>query len=362
MTHEDAFLQAIIESPDDDVPRLVFADWLDDHGQHERAEFIRVQCELARAEAGEGTRSDEPEARERELVEGHGREWAGRLHGLADDYWFRRGFVEEVEIDADALLAHAPAVFASAPVRHARLRGVHEDLAPLAASPWLARLRGVGLSYGWYQINDGDLAALATLPPLLRLLESLFVIECHLSEEGLRPLVCSPHLLCLRSLHLSECWLHGEAGVRPLADSPRLGGLTELWLDRNGLGDAGAGALAGSANCRGLTHLGLAECEVGDAGAEALARSPHLGRLTGLYLAGNEVGDAGAAALAGSTSLAAVEYLHLRRNRISDAGARAFAASPHLGGLRGLVLDGNEIGPEGAAALRARFGTRVRLD
>jgi uncharacterized protein (TIGR02996 family) len=42
-----AFIAAIIAEPDDDVPRLVFADWLDEHGQPERSEFIRVQVELA---------------------------------------------------------------------------------------------------------------------------------------------------------------------------------------------------------------------------------------------------------------------------------------------------------------------------
>ncbi len=52
MTHEQAFLQAIIETPADDTPRLVYADWLEERGQPgdaERAEFIRVQCELAKA-------------------------------------------------------------------------------------------------------------------------------------------------------------------------------------------------------------------------------------------------------------------------------------------------------------------------
>jgi uncharacterized protein (TIGR02996 family) len=29
---QDDFLRAICESPDDDAPRLVFADWLDEHG------------------------------------------------------------------------------------------------------------------------------------------------------------------------------------------------------------------------------------------------------------------------------------------------------------------------------------------
>jgi uncharacterized protein (TIGR02996 family) len=43
MSHDEAFLQAIIESPDDDAPRLVYADWLDEHGQPVRADFIRVQ-------------------------------------------------------------------------------------------------------------------------------------------------------------------------------------------------------------------------------------------------------------------------------------------------------------------------------
>jgi uncharacterized protein (TIGR02996 family) len=28
----------------DDTPRLIYADWLEDHGQPELAEFIRVQC------------------------------------------------------------------------------------------------------------------------------------------------------------------------------------------------------------------------------------------------------------------------------------------------------------------------------
>jgi uncharacterized protein (TIGR02996 family) len=42
-----AFLAAIRASPADDLPRLVYADWLDEHGQPERAEFIRVGCELA---------------------------------------------------------------------------------------------------------------------------------------------------------------------------------------------------------------------------------------------------------------------------------------------------------------------------
>lgn len=45
---EQALLRAILTNSDDDLPRLVLADWLDEHGgDPDRAEFIRVQCELA---------------------------------------------------------------------------------------------------------------------------------------------------------------------------------------------------------------------------------------------------------------------------------------------------------------------------
>jgi uncharacterized protein (TIGR02996 family) len=42
-----ALLRAVVEDPGDVASRLVYSDWLDDHGEGERAEFIRVQCELA---------------------------------------------------------------------------------------------------------------------------------------------------------------------------------------------------------------------------------------------------------------------------------------------------------------------------
>ena len=46
MTNAD-FLQAILADPDDDTPRLIYADWLEEQGDP-RGEFIRVQCELAK--------------------------------------------------------------------------------------------------------------------------------------------------------------------------------------------------------------------------------------------------------------------------------------------------------------------------
>lgn len=44
----EAFLRGILENPLDDTVRLVYADYLEEHGGDERAEFIRVQCEYSR--------------------------------------------------------------------------------------------------------------------------------------------------------------------------------------------------------------------------------------------------------------------------------------------------------------------------
>lgn len=49
-------LHAILAHPEDDAPRLVYADWLEERGQAERAELIRVQCEIVREESYPGDR------------------------------------------------------------------------------------------------------------------------------------------------------------------------------------------------------------------------------------------------------------------------------------------------------------------
>jgi uncharacterized protein (TIGR02996 family) len=48
MSQDAGFLQDIVAHPEDDTPRLIYADWLEDHGDPDRAAFIRVQCALAR--------------------------------------------------------------------------------------------------------------------------------------------------------------------------------------------------------------------------------------------------------------------------------------------------------------------------
>ena len=141
MGDEDlALLAAVCANPEDDTPRLVYADWLEDHDLPERAEFIRVQCELARlacevpgyCSSGMGEcwpclQADELRRRERELLTGRWHEWfavfsavptlCGNLPdpGGFDRSHFRRvtfarGFVDSVTCTAADFLAHADAL------------------------------------------------------------------------------------------------------------------------------------------------------------------------------------------------------------------------------------------------------------
>jgi uncharacterized protein (TIGR02996 family) len=78
MSPDNPFLKALLAQPDDDTLRLAMADWLDENEDPARAEFIRVQVELARG-VEERERRVALEKRQAELLVGHEREWVRPL-------------------------------------------------------------------------------------------------------------------------------------------------------------------------------------------------------------------------------------------------------------------------------------------
>lgn len=129
MTPRDAFLQAVIEDRDSDLPRLVFADWLDENGDEaERAwaEFIRLRCALScTADGVLATCRDHAESlavsRDLHLLYRYGRQWLPKVYAAAGDAvitnaWWSRGFVRLVELNAADWLSHADAVLAATPL------------------------------------------------------------------------------------------------------------------------------------------------------------------------------------------------------------------------------------------------------
>lgn len=74
MSDRESFVAAIAANPADDLPRLVFADWLDEHDDPERAEFIRTQIRWHHADDEERKELDR---REEELFREHWPRWFG---------------------------------------------------------------------------------------------------------------------------------------------------------------------------------------------------------------------------------------------------------------------------------------------
>jgi uncharacterized protein (TIGR02996 family) len=373
-----ALFAGVLGAPDEDAPRLVLADWLEENGVTERAEFIRLQIELARLPHRD-PRRQELKARERDLLEAHDKEWCVPIKSFKNAHFspeFRRGFQDEVTCSHwKAFHTQADALFAAAP-----LRGLHVEKLPprnvkaLAQSPLLARLRALRLRPGF---GDEELSGLVNSPHVasLKELELTGSSEGTIGHAGARALAESPHLTNLTSLQLSSLEI-GDEGVTALAQSPilanltrldldschfgadgvvalasaTLGPLTELYLSWNRIGPAATGLLSRPV-LADLETLFLRDCAVGPEGARAVAEARHLTALQHLWLDCNAIGPEGAADLAGASHLASLRGLNLGRNDLGDDGVAALAASPYLANLVFLGLHENRLGPAGVAAL-----------
>ena len=275
------FLQAILDAPNNDAPRLVYADWLDEHGDA-HGELIRVQCELSRHRIGDPDRRD-LEQRERRLLSKHAVAWFGPLKSLRRDDNPTRGFLPPIKLSAwQAHYGHW--TDSPLPLRveldHTLASHPQRDpaLASLLDSPRLGRLTGLRLRPPepelpdrWSSIHYGETAVLDA-----RAIRAQVDWACTA--------LASLHRRLLRTLDLSNSPLTPEALER-LFDCPHLRGLGRLSLRRTGLNDA---ALA------------------------KLARCPHLADLTDLDLTGNPLADL--TPLLAPGSLPRLRHLHLGKN------------------------------------------------
>lgn len=196
---EAEFLRAIVARPADDTVRLVYADWLDERGETDRAAFIRVQIELARRPEDDPRRA---ELATRELVLfGVARSgWLAREYptryggGFCSDY--RRGFAHRLCVDAapasfEAFLVAAPELFARAPIAELHF-------CPHIETDWNSNQQ-----YGW-RMGARQIERLADVPELARL--SRFQIDSPTADlSGIaRALIANPHLRAVPRLHFQN--------------------------------------------------------------------------------------------------------------------------------------------------------------
>lgn len=371
MTDADAFLQTILDDPDDDLPRLIFADWLEEHGDTGRAEFIRAQLERATLPVG-SDRSQQLLGRERTLLRQHGAHWLqpirqamgdpqqpGAVRQLVESAlgrreitswgWhlengveYRRGFVHSLSMTTAALNAYGEAVVRLAPIEEIIL-DVHypfTELTFVAPAP-LARVRSLTVFGPNLMRPIGELLGVP-LPKLRSL-----CLAGAITPEELDPAFVLPLTAIASALHHLELFGGQYIGSRRnVWQSSRffdydliaallrlpLDELQSLTLDCGGFGDRAAALLATNRPWPKLTALRLPRC--------------HLQNVT---------------AFANSPNFPALAMLDLEDNYINDASALALANSPHLPNLALVYLKGNPLSGVVRDVLRERFGAGLRL-
>lgn len=231
MSEREGLLSAIAADPADDTPRLVLADWLDEHDDP-LGEFIRVQMALEPLRiplanpaeefernkrlrgippGGEYKDASWPVARqldrEGELLKAHRVAWLGEVASLGEDHpnhfepEFRRGFVASAQIGLTALRQHGFAVRRCCPALQRLIvlgtLGRGKELASCAALAGLSDL----LLAGW--LRPDDAAAIANS----RHLKHLRSLTVWIGNEGDGP-ACGnlSKLPGLRDLTLVQMW------------------------------------------------------------------------------------------------------------------------------------------------------------
>ena len=347
-------LEALIRAqPASLEPYLVYADWLQAHGDP-RGELIGLQCALLQAR---GERLASLRQRERQLLGQHARHFLGPNHrlfmspDLAELRW-HCGFLLAATLGAhwDHSVTAAELVGALLRLNSARLlEGLTVGLADnegendytdvvdaiASTSPHQALTT---LSIGECQSDEASLPITNSgdLTPLYRALPGLRALS-------VRAGIIQPGKIVLpeiREFTYITCGLRRPALHRFCAAQwPRLEKMV-LYL-----GEAAAGSdctmadmerlLASLGGLAGLTHLGLVNSELADMLPEALIRSKVLPRL---------------------------EWLDLSMGMMSNSGAQILATNAdYFGHLSWLDLDRSYIGPQGQKSLRQAFGARVHL-
>jgi len=386
-----ALFAQLLEHPDDDAPRLVYADVLSGAGDP-RGELIALQCRLA-ATPDDGARRRIRIA-ENKLLAAHGPAWEREVREAVGDEIFeltwRRGFIHHLTTRFEAL-DHVAAVVEAAPLLRSwtatslqPLRDV-ESLAVLFAVPAFAQLDTlhVGLPVG------NSLAFAVAESPHLHGLRSLTVEGSELpfdladpdsvplDAEGVRALSQAPTLSNLRSLGLAQDEVDAVA-VEALADArfalerftlrslafddeaalvlatrPEFGSLRHLELRFSSMTARGAAALAGSSSLERLESLDLEACRFGTRGGPAFFRALRLPALHTLRLKGAEMGDEGVRALLAHPVARSLRTLDLGINRLSAGGLLDLARAPSLSGLERLLLNDDSIDEDTVAAFAA---------
>lgn len=323
----EPFLAAIRAEVFDDTPRLVFADWLDENGDPERAELIRAQYKL------QHMRPDDPAiqdiaARCEALMRDHWSRWTAQFPPSirATRQYFVRGFVTAFSLTGAQFVKYGAEL--------ARLTAI-DDLSITRStvealrSPALADVGGLHLA-----IADSERVTALAEHPNLSNLRYLFV-----SNGADNGLTYKP------TVRLSR------GAVSKLLFNQTLFGLQRFELNGTRHGDAVAEGIASGAYTR-LTDLALYSSDLSADGLKVLVNSASAPALTDLHIAGNPIGDEGIRHMVEAPRLTQLQSLNVMECGLTIEAVRLLAAWPGLRTVRWLQLGHNSVSKEHAELIR----------
>ncbi len=328
-------MEAIAAAPHEDAPRLVAADWFEEHGQPERGELIAVQCNLERLDAASPER-EQLEARMHELLRDLRPGWKPNIFNV--EVGLVRGFAGTALGEPGDLLAASQQLAELAlPVQRVALNSLGDTraLEKLVGTPFWAGVRVLHLS----DLDDLSAAALFGSGKLGQLEHLLIERSGDLDRSSWALLARSDALPRLRSLRLSYAnaaqWIRAQPALpalevlglekcelkhddlKRLTRAPAWQRLQTLVLHLTPLFAEG-GAVIATAAPPSLRALDLSWCQLGAPGLRALARSEGL-QLSVLKLRHNALTGPALAQLIDAPCAARLEWLDARGNPKVDA-------------------------------------------
>ncbi len=354
-TDEQPFLDSIFAQYAEDGPRLVYADYLEDSGDPERAELIRIQLLLERM-TPEHPRRTELNDQLSDLLVRNGSRWTEHFGDWVAGVEFRRGIPDSVSLDATRFLEVGDALFQQQRIYRVRLLEAAPLLPKLAASPLFRQVRELDLC-GNDLGKDGVRVLLNS--PHLQTLQSLDLGFNGLDDRAVAALAGASTLPALTALYLNDNGQITSDGIRELARSPFYGGLTRLDISGNDINESGVEAIVASPGLAHLHHLRVIGNRIGDAGVTALARSTLLNRMVQqdrrIELFGNAIGSVGVAELLHGLGDSRCVVLDLTGNDLGDLGFAILVQSGRLAHLRVLKLGRNKITDAGVNSVRGKL-------
>ena len=196
---ESKLFQTVLADPDNDAPRLMYADFLEKHGNVKQAEFIRRQIRAA-DEYPTGEADEYWQNKIWEVRYGNDALFAGAIKDLVKEYDFYRGFVAHVELNAADFLARSKQLFQLAPIEFVSFNQAKPHLEKIIHEPALQKLHAIALSGN--DLEDDDVKRLFGSPYLTGL-RWLDLSHNNLGESSAEAIASSAYSQQLRYVSLS---------------------------------------------------------------------------------------------------------------------------------------------------------------